>query len=222
MRRWIGVCAVALAVSAFGATSALAVSMGPKAKGKKVGGDFAQAYQCGASATDPIDCEGTQLSPAAPKSTCTLDGGKFKVQTGKDMFVLLKGVDCGGASPSAVCVQVEGLSTIMDEDRDKDGNLTPETCTFQSIPLEGTSSYSNIFVGDVTCDAKGKCKGTIPSVSQDPCPDVDKVTEIRRVRVFDGPAASVFNPLPGVTIAICDESTGVKELARPGQMTQGL
>ena len=221
MRRCIRLCVVALALSAFGATSALAISMGPKAKAKKVGGDFAQAYACGASATDPIDCQGTQLSPAATKSTCTLDGGKFKVQTGKDMFVLLKGVDCGGTPPSAVCVQVEGLSTIMDEDRDKDGNLTPETCTFQGLNLEGTSSYSNIFVGDVACDAKGKCKGTIPSITADPCPDVDKVTEIRRVRVFDGPAASTFEPIPGIVIALCDETTGVKELARPGQMTQG-
>ncbi len=222
MKRLIRMWVLALAATGFSASPALAIGMGPKAKGKKIGGDFAQAYECGATATDSVDCQGTQLSPAATKSTCTLEGGKFKVQTGKDMFVLLKGVDCGGTPPAAVCIQVEGLSTIMDEDIDKDGNSTPETCVFQGLNLEGTSNYSNIFVGDVACDAKGKCKGTVTSVSQDPCPDVDKVTEIRRVRVFDGPAANVFEPLPGIFIGLCDETTGVKELARPGQMTQGL
>ena len=108
----------------------------------------------------------------------------------------------------------------MDEEIDKGGISSPETCTFPvlNLPVEGTSNYTASSVGTIPCDTKGNCKGTVPTVADDPCPDVDKLLEVRRIRVFDGPESNLVEIVPGVSLGACDPINQV--LARPGTVTQ--
>ncbi|MFQ5513960.1 MAG: hypothetical protein ACE5FG_05930 [Myxococcota bacterium] len=229
MRRSLFVAAFAGALCMLIAGDGGAIGLGPKVKAKKLQGDLVNAMSCvrpDPAGSDPLDCDPQQAlvppSPgeASPRSTCSIKAGKFKSQVGKDLSVQIKGLSCSGALPSGLCIQVDGYSTIMDEELDKSGGSTPASCTFLGvIPLEGTSSFSQIAVGAIPCDAKGKCKGTVANVAADPCPGVDKQTEIRRVLVFDGPTDTVTEVLPGVFLGECDPNQAV--LARPGTVTPG-
>ena len=56
-------------------------------------------------------------------------------------------------------------------------------------------------IGHLTCTA-GSCAGTLPVVTADPCPASDKVAEIRRLEVFDGPDEA-SQAILGTTLAVC-------------------
>jgi hypothetical protein len=200
--------------------------MPAKAKAKKVQGEFARAFACGGGTQETCSDNGVLPTAAVPKSSCSFTGGKFKVQTGKDASVQILGLNCGlDPVPANICVRVRAFTTIMDEDIDKDGVSTPETCTLV-VPLEGKSAFSNTAAGTIACDtSKGKCKGTVPNVAADPCPDVDKNIEVRAVEVFDGPTFTLQQPIPGIFLGDCKDAGGVEVddvMASPGQMTQGL
>ncbi|GIW39929.1 MAG: hypothetical protein KatS3mg076_0506 [Candidatus Binatia bacterium] len=181
---------------------------------------------------DPAD----DSCPVDPKDTCTVDGALLPERTNDSDD---DGFNDDAAVPSQLCAQIEVLSTIMDEDIDKDGNSTPKTCFAGSVAIHGKTNYSVSQVERIDCK-KGNCKGVlgITTGSGDPCPDVDKVTEVRHVRVADGPTISSKTIFGNTLKACCFEGSVVAGgftpdnpdcttvdqdlLAEMGTVTQGL
>ncbi len=189
----VGLAAVMVAPAAFG------TSLPGKLKAGKVQGNLVPAFkpQDTGSGTGDDENEGANaafLDTSVQRSACTFTGGKFKAQVGKDATVKLKGVDCGsGPFTGSLCAHTKILSTITSEDRL--GN--PEFCDGGPAGnIAGDLNFVTGNIGVISC-ADGKCDGTLQQVTSDPCPDVDKVTELRRFEVFDGPDFVSFQPIPG-------------------------
>ncbi len=230
----------ALAVLIAPAARAADVNFSAKAKAKGVQGDFVPAFRC-ASGVDQGECAGNLLvgypagnvtRSSTTAQDCKFEQGKFKVQAGKDGQAQLKGVTCAGGEPTTLCAHVKGYTTIANQELDSKGMTSAETCTSGGLPIAGSSNYSTANVGILSC-SKGTCKGTLTAVTADPCPTVDKVTNIDRVEVFDGGEDYSYEALPGsgVFLGACCEAgvatppgtcTGPaqKVLALPGQMIQ--
>lgn len=149
---------------------------------------------------------------AAARSACTFSSGKAKIAVGKDASVQMKGVTCGGTPYTGqLCAHTKILATIMDTDIAKDGTVSSVSCvTAGAGNIAGTTNFVTGNIGLLTCTA-GSCKGTMPVVTSDPCPAVDKVAEVRRIEVFDGPA------FRSATIL----GTALKACCGPGQTTVG-
>lgn len=182
--------AVGMGMAFVSASAYAQLGISAKAKAGKVQGNLVPAYYPQSSGSGTGDDENDSpafLATAVQRSTnCTFDQGKFKAQVGKDAAVQLKGVTCGGMPFSGtLCAHTKQVATIMNEDIDKKGVLTGKTCLSGATHLEGKMNFSTGNVGTLTCSA-GSCKGTLPVVTADPCTDVDKVSELRRLEVFDG------------------------------------
>lgn len=198
-----------LATCAMGFTLAGAPAFGlgipAKAKAGKVQGNLVPAYKpsTGSGTGDDENDSPAFLSTASERSTngCIFTQGKFKAQVGKDAAVQLKGVTCGTMPYTGqLCAHTKILSTIMDEEIDKTGASAAKTCV-SVVHIEGKMNFVTGNIGLLTC-TDGTCKGTLPVVTTDPCPDVDKVTELRRLEVFDGPDKASVVTL-GTTLAAC-------------------
>ena len=101
---------------------------------------------------------------------------------------------------------------ITDEEIDKEGNSTPVSCLSPvATETAGTQQFVTGNVGTIMC-TDGSCQGTIPPVATDPCPSVDKVTELRRFEVFNGPAIGTLS-YSGVVLKTC---------CGPGQTVAGF
>jgi len=205
MRRLVLAAAVGTAVALIASSSFAQIGIPTKLKAKKVQGNLVPAFY--PSGTGPSTGDDDQDSPAllqdaVPRSTCTFDQGKFKLQSGKDASVKMKGVTCGGmAFTGTLCAQSKVLSSIMNTEIDKDGNATPVTCTTTAGDVAGKMNWSSGNVGTLTCTA-GSCEGTLPVVATDPCPNVDKVAEVRHFEVFDGPDLAT-QMVMGTTLKVC-------------------
>jgi hypothetical protein len=200
------VAAIATGALLLGAANAHAIGIGAKAKAKKVQGDLVPALKPMDTGSGTGDDEGDDpafLDTGEFRSaSCTFDAGKFKAQLGKDAAVKLKGVNCGGTPYNGqLCAHIKALSTIMSEDIDKDGASTPVTCNSTGGDIAGKMNFVTINVGLLSC-SDGSCSGTLPVVTADPCPGTDKITEVRRVEVFDGPAKANIVSL-GTTLSAC-------------------
>jgi hypothetical protein len=161
-------------------------------KSKSVSADLVPAHEpvdTGAATGDDENDDPAFTDVAAARSTCNFTSGKAKLQVGKDASVQMKGVKCGGTPYTGqLCAHTKILATIMDTDVDKNGIATPVVCiTAGAGNIAGQANFVTGNIGLVTCTA-GTCKGTLPVVTADPCPGVDKVAEVRRIEVFDGPA----------------------------------
>jgi hypothetical protein len=213
MKRIATIVAVGMGL-AFVSTSVHAqLGIPAKLKAGKVQGNLVPAYapiSTGSGTGDDEDDSPALNQPAALRSTmnmtsphnCMFTQGKFKAQVGKDTAVQLKGVTCAGTPlTGTLCAHTKALSTIMSEDIDKTGATTAKTCTSNMQTLEGHVNFSTGTIGVLTC-ANGSCKGTLPVVTTDPCPDVDKVSELRRLEVFDGTDMGVINVL-GTNLEMC-------------------
>ena len=248
---------VLIAVACVGAAAALAVSpahgfsISAKATAKKIQGDLVPAYSPVVTGSGTGDDEGD--SPAILATpflrtsgatgegrNCTFESGKVTFQVGKDAQVQLKKLSCGGTPyTGSLCAHTKVLNTIMDQDVDKNGVATPKVCLAPNgSNTEATIQWVTGSVGLITC-SKGSCKGTIPPVTADPCPDVDKVSELRRFEVFDGPDKAsttisgatlgsccgpgqiVAGPIPVSTFPPCDTSTQ-DVLGEMGYINQGI
>lgn len=252
MRLLIATVCVGAAV-ALAAPSAQGIGIPAKLKGKKVQGDLVPAYAPADTGSGTGDDEGKNpaiLDTPELRSDSTTDSvghdctflqGKFKAQVGKDIQLKLKGVTCGGTPYNGMlCAHTKTLSTIMDEEIDKEGNSTPVVCIAPDMVqhTENSVSWVTGAVGTISC-VDGSCQGTIPPVTADPCPDVDKVSEIRRLEVFDGPdkgtttingatigaccgpTQTFAGPFPVAGIAPCNASTQ-DVMAEMGQVVQGV
>ena len=200
------VAAIATGALLMSAASAHAVGVGAKAKAKKVQGDLVPAFGPSDTGSGTGDDEGDDPAfldtPVQRSSGCTFDAGKFKAQLGKDAAVKMKGVNCGGTPYSGqLCAHIKALSTIMNEEIDKDGASTAVTCNSTGGDIAGKMNWVTVNIGLLDCDA-GSCSGTLGVVAADPCPGTDKVTEMRRVEVFDGPAKASIVTL-GTSLAAC-------------------
>ena len=209
------VAAIATGALLLSAASAHAVGVGAGAKAKKVQGDLVPALAPSDTGSGTGDDEGDDpafLDTGVFRSaSCTFDAGKFKAQLGKDAAVKMKGVTCGGTPYNGqLCAHIKALSTIMSEDIAKDGTSSAVTCNSTGGDIAGKMNFVTINIGSLTC-SDGSCSGTLPVVTADPCPGTDKVTEIRRVEVFDGNAKAVINSL-GTNLSAC---------CGPGQTTVG-
>jgi hypothetical protein len=180
------------------------VGVSAKLKAKKVQGNLVPAFSpMGAPGTGNDD----QDSPAILQTTeartnCTFDSGKFKMQVGKDGSIKMKGVTCGGMPfTGTLCAHTKVLSSIMNSEIDKDGMSSAKTCITNAMDVAGKTNWSSGNVGTLTCSA-GKCDGTLPVVTTDPCPDVDKVAELRAVEVFSGPDLAT-QVVMGTTLKVC-------------------
>lgn len=197
----LGACGLALTMAG---TSAFGLGIPAKAKAGKVQGNLVPAYAPSDTGPGTGDDEGDDpafLDTAVQSGSCTFTQGKFKAQVGKEASVQLKGVICGGMPYSGqLCAHTKQMATIMDEEIDKTGASSAKTCT-STIPIEGLMNFSTGNIGLITC-TDGTCKGTLPVVTSDPCPDVDKVSELRRFEVFDGPQKASITTL-GTTLAAC-------------------
>ncbi len=224
------------------APMAYGVGIPAKAKAGKVQGNLVQSYHptdTGPGTGDDENDSAALNDAAVQSSACTFESGKFKSQVGKDTSVSLKGVKCGGTPfTGALCAHTKVLSTIMTEDIDKAGASTPKTCPVPVVlNAAGLVNYVSGNVGSLACTA-GACSGTLPNVATDPCPDVDKVTELRRLEVFDGndslsgtvlgttlkvccgPTQTIAGGIPAAGAAPCNTSTQ-KVLAEMGTVVQG-
>lgn len=240
MRKVILMAAV-LAVASVVAINASAIGIPAKAKAKKIQGNMVPAFKPVDSGTNTGDDENDSpafLDAAAARSGCTLEQGQYKITTGGSTAVKLSGVNCGGTPFSGtLCAHTKILATILDEDIDKTGTHTPVTCPTSGVPagIQGQTNFVTGNVGTITCTA-GKCAGLLPVVTPDPCPSVDKVAEVRRVEVFDGPDLGSLSVL-GSTLSSCcgPGQTAVGNLALPacagstqdvmatsGTITQGI
>jgi hypothetical protein len=199
---------------AFTGSQAFALGVAAKAKAGKVQGNLVPAYSpqdTGSGTGDDENDSPALQDVAVQRSPCTFLQGKFKQQLGKDSAVQLKGVECGGTPVTGqLCAHTKQLATIMNEEIDKTGASAAKTCTSGMVSIEGKINYSTGNIGLITCTA-GTCKGTLQVVTADPCPDVDKVSELRRFEVFDGPDKASIVTL-GTTLAAC---------CGPGQTTVG-
>ena len=205
MRRLVVAAAVGTAVALMASASFAQVGIPSKLKAKKVQGNLVPAFYpngTGRSTGDDDQDSPALLQDAVPRSNCTFDSGKFKLQSGKDAAVKIKGVRCGGTPFSGtLCGQSKVLSTIMSAEIDKDGNSTPVVCTTTAGNVAGKMNWSSGNVGTLTCSA-GSCEGTLPVVATDPCPDVDKIAEVRHFEVFDGPDLA-SQTVMGTAIKVC-------------------
>lgn len=206
-----------VAMLAFGMAGALiasAASAGPlgipaKLKAGKVQGNLVPAYypvngSMNTSGTGDDEDDSPALNqPAGQRSNnCTFTQGKFKAQVGKDAAVALKGVTCGGtAFTGTLCAHTKVLATIMNEDIDKTGATAGATCTTTAGDIAGNTNFVTGNIGTLNCSA-GSCSGTLPTVIADPCPATDKVAELRRLEVFDGPAQGSAVVL-GTSLKVC-------------------
>jgi hypothetical protein len=252
---------VLIAAVCVGTAVALAVppahgfSISAKAAAKKIQADLVPAYS--PVDTGAVDGDGNPTTgsghgddegdnpsilatPFLRSSKCTFETGKVTYQVGKDAQVQLKNVKCDGTPyDGSLCAHTKVLNTIMDEDVDKNGVVTPKVCLSPAgTSTEATLQWVTGNVGRVAC-SKGQCKGTIPPVLADPCPDVDKVSELRRFEVFDGPDEGsttilgatlasccgpgqvVAGPIPVSTLQPCDTSTQ-DVMAGMGYINQGV
>lgn len=205
MRLLIASVCVGAAV-AFAAPAAQGIGISTKTKAKKVQGDLVPAYSpadTGSGTGDDENDNPALLDTPVLRGNCTFEAGKFKLQVGKDAAVKLKGVTCGGTPYSgSLCAHTKTMATITDEEIDKEGNSTPASCISPALTeTAGTQQFVTGNVGLITC-TDGTCQGTIPPVATDPCPDVDKVTELRRFEVFDGPDSGTLT-YSGVTLKTC-------------------
>jgi hypothetical protein len=205
MNRLVTMLALGTAVAFVGSAASAQIGIPAKLKAGKVQGNLVPAYY--PSDTGPGTGDDEDDSPAfqdtgVQSSACTFTQGKFKAQVGKDAAVALKGVTCGGmAFSGTLCAHTKILATIMSEDIDKTGATTGVMCNSTAGDIAGKQNFVTGNIGHLTCTA-GSCKGTLPVVTADPCPSVDKVAEIRRLEVFDGPDEGSATIL-GTTLAVC-------------------
>jgi hypothetical protein len=227
-----------------GAMPAAATSISAKLKSSKVQGDLVPAWAC-APLDENSNCSGSTsvstctvsggacslLDPcplAEDKCTggnksasevngrgCTFDKGTFKVQSGKDAQVQVSGLKCTGGLPSGLCGHIEGYSTIMNQNVDAKGVVTPKSCVIAPTgEIAGASNFAIASLGTLTCDAKGTCKGVLPLALGNPCPDTDSETQIASIDIFDGAAsASITPPNSSITLKAC---CGRAEYVIPG------
>jgi hypothetical protein len=206
MRALIAAVCVGTAVSLV-AQTAQGIGISAKMKSKKVQADLVPAYYPASTGSGTGDDEGDDpaiLGTPVQRGKCTFESGKVQVQAGKDDKIQLKGVNCNGTPYSgSLCAHRKVLSTIMDEDIDKKGVSTPKVCVTPdgASTSENTISFTTGAIGLISC-SNGKCKGTLPPVTADPCPDVDKVSQVTRVEVFDGPEEGVLQ-IAGAAIGAC-------------------
>jgi hypothetical protein len=191
--------AIAMGLAFVSASAHAQLGIPAKLKATKIQGNLVPAYyplSTGPGTGDDEDDSPALLGTAVQRSNpathnCIFTQGKFKQQLGKDTAVQLKGVLCGPAGMQTpytgqLCAHTKQLATIMNEDIDKTGAVAAKTCPSTGGDLSGKINFTTGNIGSLTC-ANGSCKGTLPVVTTDPCPDVDKVSELRRLEVFDGP-----------------------------------
>lgn len=194
---------------------AYAIGIPAGMKSKSVSADLVPAHKpvdTGSNTGDDENDNPAFTDVAAARSPCSFSSGKAKLQVGKDASVQMKGVKCG-ASPytGQLCAHTKILATIMDTDIDKNGASSSVSCvTAGAGNIAGQTNFVTGNIGLLTCTA-GTCKGTLPVVTTDPCPAVDKVAEVRRIEVFDGPAIRNATVL-GTNLSAC---------CGPGQTTVG-
>ena len=192
----------------------LAVALAPMAyaigipaglKSTKMKGTLVPAFAPQDSGSGTGDDEGDSpafVDTAVARTGCTFTKGSYKIQVGKDASVQLAGVTCGGTPVTGtLCAHTKVLATIMNEEIDASGGSTAKACSSTAGDIAGLINWSSGNVGTITCTA-GKCKGTLPTVATDPCPDVDKVAEVRRIEVFNGPDFANV-PVLGTALKVC-------------------
>lgn len=194
MRRLLSIVAVGTAM-AIAAPAVHGIGIPSTLKSKKVSGDLVPAYapMDTGSGTGDDENEGANaafLDTAVQRGNCKFTQGKFKSQTGKDTSISLKGVTCGGTPYTGnLCAHTKVLSTIMSEDLDKNNVSTPKTCDPDGMgvapDVAGKINFSTGAISNLIVCTAGTCTGTLPTVTTDPCPAVDKVAELRRIEVFD-------------------------------------
>jgi hypothetical protein len=243
MRTALLVIAAVGGLTAVGAVPAAATSIGAKLKSSKVQGDLVPAWACSA-ADENSNCSGsTNVSTCSVSGTpcsliepcpsgetctggnksasevngrgCTFDKGTFKIQSGKDAQVQILGLKCTGGLPTGLCGHIEGYSTIMNQNVDTKGVVTPKSCVVAPTgEIAGASNFAIASLGVHTCDAKGKCKGVLPLAISNPCPDVDSETQIASIDIFDGPGFVTIQPAnSSITLKAC---CGRAEYVIPG------
>ena len=183
------------------------VGISAKTKAKKITADLVPAYYPAGSGPGTGDDENDSpaiLGTPVQRGKCTFDSGKVTLQAGKDTKVQLKNVKCSGAPFSgSLCGHTKVLNTIMGLEADKKGTVTETTCigSAEAGDTANTIQFVTGNIGTLSC-SNGKCKGTLPPIATDPCPDVDKVSEVRRIEIFDGGAVGTVDIL-GNTIGAC-------------------
>lgn len=202
----LGVCGLALAI---GSGPAFGLGIPAKAKAGKVQGNLVPAYNpqdTGSGTGDDENDSPAFLDTAEQRGACTFTQGSFKAQVGKEASVKMKGVTCGGTPYTGqLCAHTKQMATIMDEEIDKTGASSAKVCTSTGGPIQGKINFSTGNIGLITC-AAGSCAGTLAVVTTDPCPDVDKVSELRRFEVFDGPDKGTLTVLGTQLTACCGPS----------------
>jgi hypothetical protein len=192
--------AVAMVAPAFG------FGIPAKTQAKKILGNLVPTFYptgAGRGHGDDENDSPALIAAAAPRSACTFKQGKFKMLVGKDVQVQLTTVTCGGTPFSGtLCAHTKLVSTIMSDEIDKNNVATPVICPSTGGNIEGKMNFVTGNVGTISC-AAGSCSGTLPVVTTDPCPAVDKVSEVRRVEVFDGPDLGSLTVLGSVLSACC-------------------
>jgi hypothetical protein len=194
--------------AAFVASAASAqIGIPAKLKAGKVQGNLVPAYYPSDTGAGTGDDEGDspafQDTGVQSSANCQFTQGKFKAQVGKDAAVALKGVTCSGTPfTGSLCAHTKILATIMTNDVAKDGTPGPALpCNTTAGDISGKQNFVTGNIGHLTCTA-GSCAGTLPVVTADPCPASDKVAEIRRLEVFDGPDEA-SQAILGTTLAVC-------------------
>ena len=178
------------AVVAFGCGAALAdAGIGAKWKAKKVIANLVTAYE-----GDPNNIKDTFNKPTQPKSDCIFKTGTIKIKAGKEASLKIVGMECPKGTPynGSICAHTKALSTIANQELDKDNNVIsdpnstpPLECVSSGLHLEGKANYAAGAAQVLTC-TDGKCKGTLAQVTSDPCPTVDKISQLLEVTVYDG------------------------------------
>jgi hypothetical protein len=206
MRTSILIAATAGLAVALAAPIAFAFGIPAALKSKKVSTELVPAFKpndTGSGTGDDENDDPAFTDAASPRSACTFIKGKAKIQVGKEASIQMKGVVCSGTPYTGqLCAHTKILATVMDEEIDKNGNATPVACvTAGAGDIAGQANFVTGNIGLITCTA-GTCKGTLPVVTSDPCPGVDKVAEVRRIEVFDGPAFRSAVIL-GTSLSVC-------------------
>lgn len=203
MKRRSMLLAASLAVAMVG--PAFGFGIPAKTSAKKILGNLVPAFYptvAGRGHGDDESDTPSLIAVGAPRSACTFKQGKFKMLVGKDVQIQLSTVTCGGTPVTgSLCAHTKLVATIMSDEIDKNGVVTPVTCPSTGGNIEGKMNFVTGNVGTITC-AAGTCSGTLPVVTADPCPAVDKVSEVRRVEVFDGPDLGAIVVL-GSTLSAC-------------------
>ena len=205
MRRLVLVVGIGAALVLSGSLArAVDIGIPSKFKAKKVQGNLVPAFMtpAGSGHGDDESDMPAFIAVATPRTNCTFDSGKFKAQAGSDISVKLKGVTCGGVAVNgSLCAHSKVYSTVANVEIDKDGNTTAKMCVSNGTHTEGLINFVTGSIGLLSC-SDGSCSGTLPTVTMDPCPDVDKVAELRRLEVFSGPDKAVISVL-GTTLTAC-------------------